>query len=67
MFWAHFCKENNNVFLNNFATSEQVLTAIVKLVLTSLVFLLQAHPLFSELEELIITKEGELEWKETAR
>jgi hypothetical protein len=26
-----------------------------------------AHPLFSELEELILNKEGEPEWKETAR
>ena len=26
-----------------------------------------AHPLFSELEELILNKDGEPEWKETAR
>ena len=26
-----------------------------------------AHPLFSELEELIVNKDGEMEWKETAR
>jgi len=26
-----------------------------------------AHPLFSELEELVVNKDGELEWKETAR
>jgi hypothetical protein len=27
----------------------------------------ESHPLFSEMEELITNKDGELEWKETAR
>jgi len=26
-----------------------------------------SHPLFSEMEELIVNKDGDLEWKETAR